>query len=84
MEENKTNTEKKLSYEQLMKTVKILEQRADVATRQLMSINMTTVRLQFLFMVLQNSTQFPVDFVGKCSKEIMDLLEIKEDTKEDE
>lgn len=82
-ETNKTN-EERMSYEQLMEAAKMLQQRAIVAEQKLMAINITAMRLQYLFTVLDHSTHFSPEFVDKCSKEIVGLLEVKENIEETE
>lgn len=82
-ETNKTN-EGKISYEQLMEAAKMLQQRALVAEQRLMAINLTTMRLEYLFKVLDHSSYFSTEFTDKCSKEIEDTLMVnkEEETKE--
>ena len=85
MEENKATTENnKLSYEQLEQVALQLQQRAMQAEAKLGSINMTTLRLEYLFRVTDRANIFPSEFVAKCAAEIIELLEVKEETtKED-
>ena len=85
MEENKATTENnKLSYEQLEQVALQLQQRAMQAEAKLGSINMTTLRLEYLFRVTDRANMFPSKFVDKCAAEIIELLEVKEETtKED-
>ncbi len=82
-ETNKTN-EGKISYEQLMEAAKMLQQRALVAEQRLMAINLTTMRLEYLFKVLDHSSYFSTEFTDKCSKEIEGTLMVnkEEETKE--
>ena len=86
MEENKTTTENnKPSYEQLEKIALQLNQRALQAEARLGTINLTTMRLEYLFKILDRAKFFPDQFVDDCVAEIVDLLEVKkEKEKEDD
>lgn len=72
----------KLSYDQLEQVAIQLQNRAMEAEAKLNSINMTTIRLDYLFKVIDKPLQFPVEFVDKCTKEIINILEIKEEKAE--
>ena len=76
MEENNT-TNNKLSYEQLEMVAAQLQQRAMQAEARLSSINLTTMRLDYLFRVLDRASHFPEKFVEDSVAEIVDLLEVK-------
>lgn len=76
MEENNT-TNNKLSYEQLEMVAAQLQQRAMQAEARLSSINLTTMRLDYLFRVLDRASHFPEKFVEDSAAEIVDLLEVK-------
>lgn len=76
MEENNT-TNNKLSYEQLEMIAAQLKQRAMQAEARLSSINLTTMRLDYLFRVLDRAPRFPEKFVEDSAAEIVDLLEVK-------
>lgn len=76
MEENNT-TNNKLSYEQLEMIAAQLQQRAMQAEARLSSINLTTMRLDYLFRVLDRASHFPEKFVEDSAAEIVDLLEVK-------
>lgn len=81
MEENKI--EEKLSYEQLEKAALILQQRCNNAEAKLTAIEVTAVRLNYLFKVTEKAEMFPKWFVEKTINEIVELLDIKEqETKE--
>lgn len=82
MEENKEAMENKLSYEQLEMVAAQLQQRAMQAEARLGSINLTTMRLDYLFKVLDHSTHFCDSFVKDCGAEIVDLLEVKKPEQE--
>lgn len=81
-ETTKTPETNKLSYDQLERVALQLQQRAMEAEAKLNSVNMTTIRLDYLFKVIDKPLQFPVEFVDKCASEIMDILEIKEEKPE--
>lgn len=76
MEENK-ETNNKLSYEQLEMVAAQLQQRAMQAEARLGSINLTTMRLDYLFRVLDRASHFTEKFVADSAAEIVDLLEVK-------
>lgn len=78
MEENVKNTEsvQKLSYEQLEAAAIQLQRRALVAEEKLKTIDAVTLRLSWLFKVLEFSNEFTTEFVAKCAKEVEELLNI--------
>lgn len=82
MEENNKTEESALSYEQLMVIAKSLQQRAAVAEQKLMSIDAATVRLGFLFKVLEYAHIFSEEYVKQCADEIVELLKLEQDTEE--
>lgn len=77
MEEEKRE-QAKLSYEQLENVASQLQQRCAFLEKKIMSIDITSYRLNYLFKVIKHSEAFPIDFVSKCSKEIEDLLTLEE------
>lgn len=77
MEEN-TN---KPSYEQLEKAVIMWKQRCINTESRLAALNMTTIRLDYLFKVLKYEDAFDTEFIQKCVNEIKSLLEIEEEGK---
>ena len=79
MEETKDS--KKLSYDELVKVASQLQQRAMIAEQKLQSIDMTGMRLHYLFEVVKchDKAFFTEEFMRKCSKEIEDILTIKEE-----
>lgn len=80
MEENKTTTpNNKISYEQLEKIALQFQKRAANAEGKLELINLTTMRLKYLFDVLDRARFFSEEFVNNCAAEIVDILEIKEE-----
>lgn len=85
MEESKTTTENnKLSYEQLEQIAIQLQQRALQAEARLGAINLTSMRLEYLFKILDKASFFPEDFVTNCTDEIVDLLETKKEEDEED
>lgn len=86
MEENKdTNvSEMNPSYEQLKATAMQLLQRAMAAENKLSCIDFVNVRLNWLFKVIDNTSHFPVEFVGKCIEEVMELMTVEKEEKEEE
>lgn len=80
MEENNKGTNKKLSYEELEKLTVQLNNRLIQAENQLNSIDYTTLRLNYLFKVLENSRHFAQNYINKTSEEIVNLLRIEDNT----
>lgn len=80
MEETK-DSNKKLSYDELVNVASQLQQRAMVAEQRLQNIDMTGMRLHYLFDVIKyaNRGAFTQEFIEKCAKEIEDILTIKEE-----
>lgn len=80
MEETK-DSKKKLSYDELVKVASQLQQKLMIAEQRLQSIDMTSMRLHYLFDVVRyaNRGVFTQEFVKKCSKEIEEILTIKEE-----
>lgn len=75
---------KKLSYEKLEAVAVQFQNKSANLEMQLKSINMTTLRLNYLFKVVENKDAFNTEFVINCVTEIEDLLTIEEDnSKED-
>lgn len=72
---------KKLSYEELTNVAVQMQQRAMMAEQKLKSIDMTGMRLHYLFEVVRhyNKDVFTQEFVEKCAKEIEDILTVKEE-----
>lgn len=83
MEENKNKTEAiKLTYEQLEQVASQIQQKLIIAENKLRTIDFASVRLNWLFKVIENKLSFTTEFVNRCSKEIEDLLTIEEEVKE--
>lgn len=83
MEETKTP---KPTYEQLEKVVSQFQQKVVILENKLRSIDFASMRLTWLFKVLENETVFPIEFVNKCTEEVKSILTIEEvsDTVEQE
>lgn len=77
-------TDNKLTYEQLEMIAKQLNHRAMQAEARLASINMTQMRLDYLFKVLDRKEAFRPEFINKCALDIEELLSVEpqEDTEE--
>lgn len=82
MEEKKTKNEKeqKLSYEQLNNVAVQLQQRCAMLENRLRSIDLASMRLNYLLRVVEIKEAFSDDFIAKCSKEIEDMLTPSEET----
>lgn len=78
MEEKETSTPK-LTYEQLEQAVMHLKQRAMISESKLKSIDFASMRLTWLFKVLENKYSFPAEFINKCAKEVEELLTLEEE-----
>lgn len=74
-----TNTETKLSYEELEKVANELYTR-------LQQSEMSNVfkRLDYLFKIVENIHSFPEEFQKKCIEEIVSFMTIPEDIKTEE
>lgn len=83
MEEKEiTNEPNKLSYEQLEQAAMQLQQRLMMAENRLRGIDFTSMRLTWLFKVIENKAVFSTEFLKKCVKEVEELLTIEEETPE--
>lgn len=83
MEEQK-NIQEKLSYEKLEEVAVQLQQRCAMLENKLRSIDLISIRLNYLFKVLEVKSSFSEEFVNKCSKEVEDLLTVEEESKSEE
>lgn len=79
--EEKKNPGKKLTYEELNNIAAQMQQRAMIAEQKLQNVDLTNMRLHYLFEVIRYSNRdvFTQEFVDKCAKEIEDILTIKEE-----
>lgn len=77
MEEQKKEQEK-LSYESLENVASQLQQRCVMLENKLRSIDMVSLRLNYLFKVVSIKGVFTEEFIIKCSKEIENLLTVEE------
>lgn len=77
MEEQKKE-QAKLSYEKLEEAAVQLQQRCVMLENKLRSIDMVSVRLNYLLKVVEIKDVFSEEFIARCSKEIEDLLTLEE------
>ena len=79
-------TVEKKTYEQLEAENNQIKQQAEAMYRQMQQMNMANVfkRLDYLFSVIKERTAFPQEFVEKCTNEIVNLLTIPEEQKQEE
>lgn len=77
MEEQK-NIQEKLSYEKLEEVAVQLQQRCAMLENKLRSIDLVSIRLNYLFKVLEIKSSFSEEFVNKCSKEVEEILTVEE------
>lgn len=82
MEEKEITKAEKLSYEQLEQAAMQLQQRLMMAENRLRGIDFASMRLTWLFKVIENKAVFSEDFVNKSVKEVEELLTIEEETPE--
>lgn len=80
MEETE-NPGKKLTYDELNNIAVQMQQRAMIAEQKLQNVDLTSMRLHYLFEIIRYSNRdvFTQEFVEKCAKEIEDILTIKEE-----
>lgn len=83
MEEQKNNQEK-LSYEKLEEVAVQLQQRCVMLESKLRSIDLMSIRLKYLFKVLDAKSSFSLEFINKCSDEIEEILTVEEESKPEE
>lgn len=79
MEETKEMTPAKPTYEQLEQVALQLQQRLMMVENKLKTIDFASMRLTWLFRVLDKTDYFTLEFVEKCAKEIEALLTIDEE-----
>ena len=79
-----TKQPEKMSYEQLENIAHQLSEQSRSLAGKLQEANLTNLfrRLDYLFLVVQNSDKFKTSFVGDCIEEIQTLLSVTEDPKE--
>ena len=78
MEEKNNTTAEKLSYEKLEQAAMQLQQRLMIAENRLKSIDFASMRLTWLFRVIENKDAFTPEFVNRCSEEVQELLTLEE------
>lgn len=76
MEETK-EVPAKASYEQLEQLVVKLQQRLTMTEMKLRNIDFASLRLTWLFKVIENKDMFSVEFLNKCTEEIENILTIE-------
>lgn len=76
--EEKNETSKRLTYEQLEQIALQLQDRVMQSEARLASIDIEAMRLDYLFKVLDKASLFPQGFIDKCVAEITAKLEIRD------
>ena len=76
---------KELSYEELKNVAAQLQHQNEQMRNAIMKLDYTNTfkRLDYLFKVIEFSIQFPDDFITNCINEIVDMMTVKEEEKED-
>lgn len=77
----------KMSYEQLVNIASQLQSQNKELMMRMNNISNIYHRLDYLFKVLENATQFSKDFITKCAKEVEEIMTIpdpSEQNKEEE
>lgn len=82
MEEKETKQASKPTYEQLEQYALQMQQRLVMTEDRLNAIDFASMRLTWLFRVIENNSKFSEYFVNKCSDEIQKLLTLEEQEKE--
>ena len=74
------------TYEEVVAENNQIKQQAEAMYRQMQQMNMTNIfkRLEFLFKIVENRTAFPEEFKNKCIMEIVNLITIPEEQKQEE
>lgn len=72
--------QKELTYEELKNVAVQLQQRCMNLENKLRSIEVASVRLNYLFKIVKYKESFSNDFVLNCIKEIEDLITIEEES----
>ena len=80
-EKNKVTQEQKLTYEQLENVAHQLSEQSRQLYQRLQEVNMenTFKRLDFLFKVVNSTTDFPKVFIDNCKAEIVSLMTIPDE-----
>ena len=89
MEEQKasgTEQPKKLSYEELEKVAVQLQQQYLQLKQKMEALDATSIRLSFLFKVMDHVEAYPETFILKVTQEIQDIITLpqEEEPKEEE
>lgn len=69
----------KLSYEQLENLAIQSQQRLLIAENKLKNIDFASIRLSWLFRVLEHKDSFSHEFMAKCATEIEEMLTLDEE-----
>ena len=74
------------TYEEVVAENNQIKQQAEAMYRQIQQMNMQNIfkRLEFLFKVIENRAAFPEEFKNKCVFEIVNLITIPEEQKQEE
>lgn len=75
------NEVKPLDIDQVKMVASQLQQRCVMLENKLRSIDLTAMRLKFLFQVLENKSCFSKEYVAKCADEVKELM--SDDSEED-
>ena len=65
---------KPLDIDQVKMVASQLQQRCVMLENKLRSIDLTAMRLKFLFQILENKACFPKEYIAKCADEIKELM----------
>lgn len=81
-----TERPEKMSYEQLENIAHQLSEQSRQLYMKLQAANMNNMfkRLDYLFKVVENGHMFNPDFLNECVKEIVELMTVPEEVKEEE
>lgn len=79
-EKNVTAEPSKPSYEELEKIAVEAQQRMMMMENRLRSIDFASMRLNWLFKVIENKDSFSLGFLEKCVKEVEGILTLEEDS----
>lgn len=85
-EQAKNEQPKKLSYEELEKVAVQLQQQYLQLKQKMEALDATSIRLSFLFRVMDHVEAYPETFIMKVAQEIQDIITLpqEEEPKEEE
>lgn len=81
IEQPKKEQPKKLSYEELEKVAIQLQQQYMQMKQKMEALDATSIRLSFLFKVMDHVEAYPETFILKVSQEIQDIITLPEEEK---